>query len=113
MDKKNAAYVPDTSAEILNQSQSLFTDEYIEELHQVEKHEIVVKICEAIGSCPSNLSIAESIFNSLKYEITNYVLHHEYGISNDVDPDFQLWIESRSNPMSAEMLTEFFSRYIK
>ena len=82
------------------------------ECRDIDKHEIIVKIAEIIGECPSNLEKAEKILESIKYDVTNFILHHEYNSSKGVDGDFMLWLDSKINPHHARKLSEFFSKYL-
>ena len=59
-------------------SNSVFDNDYCNELKSNDKHEIVVKIAEILGSSPANLKVAEEIFEKIKFEMTRYILHHEY-----------------------------------
>ncbi len=96
---------------ILNNS--ILGENYAEELRAIDKHEIIVKIAEIIGECPSNLQKAEVIFELMKYSIANYIVHHEYSSTRGVDADFLLWLDGKSNPHFALQVSEFFSKYIK
>ena len=92
---------------------SILGDNYTEELKEIDKHEIIVKIAEIIGDCPSNLQKAEDIFEFIKYSIANYIVHHEYCSSQGVDADFLLWLDSKANPQFVLQVNEFFSKYLK
>jgi len=86
-----------------------------EELKEIDKHEIIIKICDAIGSTPNKLCKAEEIFNDIKYDITKYVLHHEYCFEsrNQVKPEFLLWLDTKAEPVKAKELSQFLDRYLK
>ena len=84
-----------------------------QELREIDKHEIIVKIAEIIGESPSNIKKAEDIFELLKYSIANYIVLHEYGSAKGVDADFLLWLDSRTNPQFALQVSKFFSKYIE
>ena len=72
----NRAYVAEGDDVFL--SNSIFGENYCRELQAIDKHEIVVKIGDILGADPSNLRLAEKIFEDLRLEITRYVIHHEY-----------------------------------
>lgn len=92
---------------------SILGENYAEELREIDKHEIIIKIAEIIGECPSNIQKAEDIFELMKYSIANYIVHHEYSSTKGVDADFLLWLDGKSNPQFALQVSEFFSKYIK
>ncbi len=94
-------------------SRSVFGEICRKELQEIDKHEIVAKICDKIGTCPTNFKIAEDIFEDLKFEFARYVLHHEYCTDNGVRSKLLLWLDSRINPDNAEKLTSFFNKYLK
>ena len=100
-------------------TENLFLDDIIfgeickKDLKDISEHEIIVKISEILGSCPSNIQKAEEIFNKLKFSIANHVIHHEYKSSKGVNADLILWLDSKSNPVQAEKLSEFISKYLK
>ena len=92
-----------------------FYDEGIEvrEAKHIDKHEIIVKIADILGSCPSNLKKAEDIFESIKFLMANYVVQHEYKSKNGFDSDFLVWLDSKINPQVAEKLFNFLANYLK
>ncbi|MCP4133310.1 MAG: hypothetical protein GY754_20240 [bacterium] len=91
----------------------IFGEECIEELKQMDKHEIIVKICDVLGSCPSNLPRAEEIFEQLKFDIAEYVLHHEYSQENGIRSKLLLWLDSKKNPKNRDKLFNFVNKYLK
>ncbi|MDY6932699.1 MAG: hypothetical protein SVZ03_00580 [Spirochaetota bacterium] len=93
-------------------SDSIFDRQYLKEIKEANEHEIIVKIAEILGKCPSNLNVAEDIFQQVKYIITNYVIHHEYNSSQGVCSELLLWLDSKSNPDNAERFTNFVLKYI-
>ncbi len=99
--------------EEVNFKTSIFGTGWQEELREIDKHEIIVKICDILGPCPSNLQLAEEIFEGLKFEITRYVLHHLYAKENGIRSRLLLWLDSRTNPDNAEKLSNFIDRYLK
>ncbi len=98
--------------EEVNLKSSIFGEILRDELAQIDKHEIVVKICEILGSCPSNFHLAERIFEECKYEIAKYVIHHIYSKEDGIRSRLLLWLDSRTNPDKAEMLSDFMSKYL-
>jgi len=83
------------------------------ELSEMDKHEILVKICGVLGPCPSNFQIAEEIFEQLKFDIAKHVIHHEYCKENPVRSKLLLWLDSKINPANATKLENFCSKYLK
>ncbi len=94
-------------------SDLVFRDNYVKELEEIEKHEIIVKIADIIGSSPSVLQDAEDIFESIKYIITDYVVQHEFSSTKGVDTEFLLWLDSKINPGNARKLKNFISHFFK
>ena len=86
-----------------------------DELREIDKHEVIIKICQIIGSTPENLCKAEDVFNNIKYDITKYVMHHEYcsESKNQVKPKFLLWLDSKAEPKKARELSKFLDKYLK
>jgi hypothetical protein len=96
-------------------SQSIFSERYCQELKEIDKHEIVVKICEILGPNPSNLHLAEEILDDLKFEIARYVIHHDYCRCNGtgIGSQLLLWLDSRINPDNVRKLSSFMAKYLK
>ncbi len=114
VDKKAKAFVPELADE-MSLCNELYSTCCHDELKAIDKHDIIVKICEKIGSTPENLCMAEDIFNEVKYEMAKYVLHHEYcpETKNQVRPKFLLWLDSKAEPDKAEEVSQFFDKYLK
>ncbi|TFH43254.1 MAG: hypothetical protein E4G96_01595 [Chrysiogenales bacterium] len=110
-DTINCAYVADSDDVFL--SNSIFGENYCRELQAIDKHEIVVKICDILGPDPSNLCLAEQIFEDLKFEMTRYVLHHEYCRQNSICSQLLIWLDSSINPANAKKLSRFIAKYLK
>jgi hypothetical protein len=91
----------------------LFNEKCREELKKIDKHEIVVKISNILGPCPSHLSCAEKILDDLKFEIARYVLHHEYAQEDDPTSKTLLWFDSKTNPKNETKLSNFINKYLK
>lgn len=91
----------------------IFGDKYIKELKEINKHEIITKIAECLGSSPYELSKAETIFNRMKYVIANYIIHHEYNSSKGISIDLLAWLDSQTNPSKSRKLSKFISRFLK
>lgn len=87
-----------------------------EEIRAEDKHEIIARIADLIGSDAANLGIAEKILDQMKYEITKYVLHHEFCREKKhagIHSSLILWLESKLNPDNAKSVSNFFGKYIK
>jgi len=89
--EREKAYMPELTDE-MNLCNELYSKCCNDELREIDKHEIIVKICQIIGASPEKLNLAEKVFDELKYDITKYVLHHEYcpETRNEVKPKFLL-----------------------
>lgn len=87
--------------------------EWQSELSEMDKHEILVKICDVLGPCPSNFQIAEKIFEELKFDIAKHVIHHEYCKDNPIRSKLLLWLDGKINPDKATTLENFCSKYLK
>ncbi len=107
----NRAYVTEDHDVFL--SKSIFGENYCKELQAIDKHEIVVKICDILGADPSNLCLAEKIFEDLKLEIARYVIHHEYCRQNGVCSQLLLWLDGTISPANARKLSRFMAKYLK
>jgi hypothetical protein len=97
----------------VNLSHSIFGERCCQELKEIDKHEIIVKICEILGPDPSNLHLAEEILDVMKFDIARYVIHHEYCRCNSVCSQLLLWLDSKINPDNAEKLSSFIEKYLK
>lgn len=91
----------------------IFTESCRDELKEINKHEIVIKICEVLGPYAQNLNLAEQIFEKIKYDMANYIVHHEYNSLNGVSTDLVLWLDSRVNPQNVRKLNRFIKKYLK
>jgi hypothetical protein len=108
----NRAYIGDIGDDVFL-SNSIFGERYCTELREMDKHEIIVKICEILGPNPSNLHLAEDVFEDLKFEIARYVIHHEYCRCNSIRSQLLLWLDSKINPDNAQKLSNFIQKYLK
>jgi hypothetical protein len=106
------AYIGETGDDVFL-ANSLFGEKCCAEFREIDKHEIIVKICEILGPNPSNLHLAEDIFDKLKFEISRYVIHHEYCRCNGVRSELLLWFDSKINPDNAKKLSNFIKKYLK
>lgn len=112
MKQKNMAYIPDVEEDIfLNQSS--LSKECMEEIKEIDKHEIVVKISEIIGECPSNIRFAEKIFDDVRFEMTRYVIHHEYSRENAIKSGLLNWLDDRTDPANMDKLSDFCKKFLK
>ncbi len=85
----------------------------LEELREIDKHEIIAKISEIIGPNPQNLCLAEKIFESVKFNVTRYVLHHEYCRNNSIRRRLLIWLDSKVNPSEEAALASFMHKYLE
>jgi hypothetical protein len=92
---------------------SILDDDCRRELREINKHELIIKICEILGSSPSDLCKAEEIFEKIKFDIANYVIHHEYESPNGVSTDLLLWLDTKTNPGHFKKLSDFINRFFK
>ncbi|PKL38155.1 MAG: hypothetical protein CVV44_13385 [Spirochaetae bacterium HGW-Spirochaetae-1] len=99
--------------EEVNLCNSIFGECWLEELREMDKHEILVRICDILGPCPSNFTIAEKIFESLKFDIAKFVLHHEYSRENAIRSKLLMWLDGKINPDTEQKLSEFCNKYLK
>lgn len=81
-------------------------------LKESQKHELICAIGQYLGSSPSNLAVAERIFEDLKFEIAKYIIHHEYHSPKGVSTELLLWLDSKSEPAKAKSLGEFICKYL-
>lgn len=100
----------------LNNSIFLFNNlsstDFLEELREIDKHEIIVKILKLLGDSPDNFNIAENIFELMKYDISNYVIQHEYCTNYEISEELLLWLDSSTNPNKADDLGVFLKKLI-
>jgi hypothetical protein len=108
----NRAFIGDAEDDVFL-SNSIFGERYCTELREIDKHEIIVRICDILGSNPSNLHLAEDVFEKLKFEIARYIIHHEYCRCNSIRSQLLLWLDSRINPDNAKKLSNFMKKYLK
>ena len=66
-----------------------------------------------LGPYAQNLNLAEQIFEKIKYDMANYIVHHEYNSLNGVSTDLVLWLDSRVNPQNVRKLNRFIKKYLK
>jgi hypothetical protein len=114
MDKKshgNASFVE--RREDVHLQNSVFGQECLDELREIDKHEIIMKICEILGSQPSNIGVAEQIFEKIKFDITRFIMHHEYCRENTIRRRLLIWLDTKVNPANEVILTSFIDKYFK
>src|SRR5512136_3477183 len=107
----NRAYIGEGDDVYL--TNSIFGEDCCHELKEIDKHEIIVKICEILGPNPSNLQLAEEIVDQVKFEIARFVIHHEYCKCNGVRSQLLLWLDGKINPDKARKLSSFMDKYLK
>ena len=83
------------------------------EIAEMEKHELICKMAAMLGSDANSLSQAESLFNRLKYQITEYVLKHEYNYSHSLPVNISLWLEQQKEPKAIKPLNNLIQTYLK
>ncbi len=81
-------------------------------LKETQKHELICKISQIMGPSPSNIAMAEKIFDSIKFELAKYIIHHEYDSPRGVSAELLLWLDSKSEPRKAKSLFEFLFKYL-
>jgi hypothetical protein len=94
-------------------SECIFGDSYKKELMEMNKHDIIAKIAEMLGPSPCELGKAEIIFNQVKYNIANYIIHHEYNSPKGVSTDLLAWLDSQTNPDKSKRLNKFIAKFLK
>ena len=99
--------------EEVNLCNHIFGDSWLTEIKEMDKHEILVRICDIMGPCPSNFNLAEKIFEILRFDIAKYVLHHEYSKESHIRSKLLLWLDGKINPDNAEKLNDFCNQYLK
>lgn len=112
-DERREYAVPAPYIDNVSLCTGIFAESCRAELKEINKHEIVIKICEVLGPYAQNLNLAEQIFEKIKYDIANYVVHHEYNSLNGVSTDLVLWLDSRVNPQNVRKLNRFIKKYLK
>lgn len=83
-----------------------------QEIMECDKHEIIVKISSFIGESPTDLCVAEMIFEHIKYDIARYIISHEFK-SSCADAGLVCWLEEKTSPEGIELLTTFINNYLK
>jgi hypothetical protein len=112
--KNNAEYAyPATLSENIFLCNPIFNEKCRKEIKEINKHEIIIKICELMGPCPDNLCKAEAIFEKLKYEMANFVVHHEYKSPHGISTELVLWLDTKTNPGKLRKLDNFIKKYLK
>ncbi|MDR3238048.1 MAG: hypothetical protein LBT84_06060 [Spirochaetia bacterium] len=92
---------------------SIFGESWLEEVKEIDKHEILVKICNMLDGDPANFGIAEEIFDKLRFEMAKYVIHHEYSKEETVRYRLLIWLDSKTNPENVDKINEFGNLYLK
>ena len=92
---------------------SVFDVRCLDAMREIDKHDIIVKIAATIGSDPSNLCLAEKILEAVKFDITRFVLHHEYCRENTIRRRLLIWLDSKVNPAQEATVASFMQRYLK
>ncbi len=113
MEDKTKEYFSANLGDDVNLKNSIFGENCCKELKEIDKHEIIVRMSEMLGSNPANLNLAEGIFDMVKFDIARYVIHHEFCRCNSVRSDLLLWLDNRTNPAKARKLSKFMNKYLK
>ena len=113
MRQNNYSQMNSNSDENIYLCNCIFGDNYRNELKEINKHEIIVKIAEMIGPSPVELGRAEQIFDRLKYAIADFIIHHEYNSPKGVSVDLLAWLDSQADPDKSERLNKFISKLIR
>ena len=87
--------------------------EIINELADMDKHEVLCSISEKLGSNPENFNLAEEIFEKVKYSMTEYVLKHEFNREGSLSVDVAIWLENRRSPHGLQSLNNLIHQYLK
>lgn len=72
------------------------------ELAESKRQWIVAHIAKAIQE--KGVAAAEVIFDSLKYEITEYILKHEFCSEHNLSVEMAMWLEEKKQPEKAQQL---------
>lgn len=87
----------------------------IEKLGKLEKQNIINELLALVAN-NSTLSeeVAEQFFDNIKYQITEYVLKHEFNSDHNLSVQLTLWLDKCRNPDSFEALQEMvINTYLK
>ncbi len=112
MKEKDGAFFKERREEV-HLSESIFSDICCDEFKEIDKHDIIIKISEILGTDPNDLHKAEEVFEHLKFHIARYVLHHEYSKESAIRSRLLLWLDSKTNPGKVKALSNFMDKYLK
>lgn len=86
-----------------------------EEIMECDEHEIVAKICSLLGEKPCDMCKAEEIFNEMKYEITRYIISHEFCHCSKTEgrEDLLIWLDEKTSPAGIRQLVDVIEKYLK
>jgi hypothetical protein len=110
--KVEAGYIADRRQDV-DFRESIFGSACQDELRELDKHEIIVRICEILGPEPHNLAIAEEIFDSVRIDMARHVIHHEYSRESGVKSRLLFWLDNKANPDNAEKFESFMTQFFK
>ncbi len=77
-------------------------DPTILDIAENNRQQILNSITASIKA--QGVAAAEVIFESLKYDITEYILKHEFCSEHDLSVEMALWLEERKQPKQAIQL---------
>ena len=83
------------------------------EVADMERHELIAMIASHLGDNPSDLARAESIFDELKYCITEYILKYEFNEESALSVQVALWLERRRAPELYKPLEQVINKYLR
>ncbi len=85
----------------------------LEDIVAMEKHDIIMEISSAIGDEPEMISVAERIFQRIRYRVTEFVLKREYNRYDGISVPLAIWLEKKQNPESLEKLNNIIDNYLE
>lgn len=106
-------YILDSCGELRENMVSLSSilDKDWQEILEAEKHEIVVKISDKIGHGPKGLTIAEQLFEEIKYMMARYVIRFEFNKHLPVSTQLALWLDMKLMPDQKKKMEKIINRY--
>lgn len=87
--------------------------EILHEIGLMAKHEIIAEMACHLGNRPEHLALAEQVFDSMRYQITEYVIKHEFNRENKVSVQMALWLDHKKEPAAASSLTGIIQKYLQ
>ncbi|MCS6983762.1 MAG: hypothetical protein NZM25_01370 [Leptospiraceae bacterium] len=78
-------------------------DPLLMDIAEAKRQWIVATMEQAIRE--KGTAAAEVIFDSLKYDITEYILKHEFCSEHNLSVEMTLWLEGKKHPQAAAQLS--------